>query len=123
MMQHFHFTKRARLRELTPPVLRPRLGNLMKTELQFRDRITDERLPQHLVATVDGGPKIITFVVDGVLQDGGDERQFGWGRFSPHLPPANGAANVRIDSAVRALRVYGRALRTSEAVGNFRAGL
>jgi len=95
----------------------------MKTELQFRDRITDERLPQQLVATVDGGPKIITFVVDGVLQDDGDARQFGLGRFSPHLRSANGAANVRIDSAVRSLRVYGRALRTSEAVGNFRAGL
>jgi hypothetical protein len=78
---------------------------------------------QHLVATVDGGPKIITFVVDGVLQDGGDARQFGWGRFSPQLRSANGAKELRIDPAVRALRVYGRALRTSEAVGNFRAGL
>jgi hypothetical protein len=78
---------------------------------------------QHLVATVDGGPKIITFVVDGVLQDGGDARQFGWGRFSPHLRSANGAAKVKIDSAVRSLHVYGRALRTSEAVGNHRAGL
>lgn len=77
---------------------------------------------QHLVATVDGGPKIITFVVDGVLCDGGDMRQFGWGRFSPHLRAPNGAAKVKIDGTVRALRVYPRALRTSEAVGNFRAG-
>jgi hypothetical protein len=77
---------------------------------------------QHVVVTVDGGPKIITFVVDGVLQDGGSERQFGWGRFSPHLRSANGAKELTIDPAVRALRVYGRALRTSEAVGNFRAG-
>ncbi|MDO8545288.1 MAG: LamG-like jellyroll fold domain-containing protein [Opitutaceae bacterium] len=78
---------------------------------------------QHLVVTVDGGPKIITFVVDGVLCDGGDERQFGWGRFSPHLRAPNGAATVKIDSAVRSLRIYQRALRTSEAVGNHRAGL
>jgi hypothetical protein len=77
---------------------------------------------QHVVVTVDGGPKIITFVVDGVLQDGGSQRQFGWGRFSPHLRSANGAAKVRIDPAVGSLRIYGRALRTSEAVGNFRAG-
>jgi hypothetical protein len=75
-----------------------------------------------VVVTVDGGPKIITFVVDGVLQDGGNQRQFGWGRFSPHLRSANGAAKVRIDPAVGSLRIYGRALRTSEAVGNFRAG-
>jgi hypothetical protein len=71
---------------------------------------------------VDGGPKIITFMVDGVLCDGGTERQFGWGRFSPHLRSLNGAGKVKVDSAVRSLRVYSRALRTSEAVGNFRAG-
>lgn len=79
--------------------------------------------PQHLVITVDGGPKIITFVVNGVLHDGGDARQFGWGRFSPHLRAPNGAAHVKLDPAVRSLRLYSRALRTSEAVGNFRAGL
>ncbi len=76
----------------------------------------------HVVVTVDGGPKIITFVVDGILGDGGDERQFGWGRFSPTLRSANGAPSLKIAPAVRGLRVYSRALRTSEAVGNFRAG-
>jgi hypothetical protein len=39
----------------------------------------------HLVVVVDGGPKIISFIVDGVLCDGGDFRQYGWGRFNPHL--------------------------------------
>jgi hypothetical protein len=77
---------------------------------------------QHVVITVDGGPKIITFVVDGVLCDGGDERQFGWGRFSPTLRTPTGAATLKVAPAVRAVRLYGRALRTSEAVGNFRAG-
>ena len=76
----------------------------------------------HVVITVDGGPKIITFVVDGILCDGGDERQFGWGRFSPNLRTPNGAATVKIGSALQSLRIYNRALRTSEAVGNFRAG-
>jgi hypothetical protein len=77
---------------------------------------------QHIVITIDGGPKIITFVVDGVLCDGGDERQFGWGRFSPTLRTPTGAATLKVAPAVRALRIYGRALRTSEAVGNFHAG-
>jgi hypothetical protein len=77
---------------------------------------------QHVVITVDGGPKIITFVVDGVLCDGGDSRQFGWGRFSPTLRAPNGAPTLRISNAVYSLRLYGRALRTSEAVGNYRAG-
>lgn len=78
---------------------------------------------QHVVITVDGGPKIITFVVDGVLCDGGDQRQFGWGRFSTTLRTPLGAATLRIASVVHELRFYNRPLRTSEAVGNFRAGL
>lgn len=85
---------------------------------------------QHVVITVDGGPKIITFVVNGVLCDGGNDRQFGWGRFSPTLRAPNpdpavgtgGAPTLTIAPSVRSLRLYSRALRTSEAVGNFRAG-
>lgn len=78
--------------------------------------------PQHVVVTVDGGPKIITFIVNGILCDGGDERQFGWGRYSPTLRTPNGAAEMQVGAGVKSLRVYGRALRTSEAVGNFKAG-
>ncbi|MFN0170998.1 MAG: hypothetical protein ACKV22_31660 [Bryobacteraceae bacterium] len=74
---------------------------------------------------VDGGPKIISFVIDGRLCDGGDARQFGWGRLHPHLQSANGGATLRIgvglDGEIRQVRVYGRALRTSEAIANFRA--
>lgn len=76
----------------------------------------------HVVVTVDGGPKIITFVVDGMLQDGGDFRQFGWGRFNPNFRSANGSDEMRIGPGVQGLRVYTRALTTSEAVGNMRAG-
>ena len=76
---------------------------------------------QHVVVIVDGGPKIITFVVNGALGDGGEERQLGWGRFSPTLRTPTGAATLKIAPAVHSLRLYHRALRTSEAVGNFRA--
>lgn len=76
----------------------------------------------HVVAIVDGGPKIIMFVVDGDLCDGGEQRQFGWGRYSPHLTGVLGSADLVIDPAVVRLRVYNRAIRVSEAVGNFRAG-
>jgi hypothetical protein len=77
---------------------------------------------QHVAIIVDSGPKIITFIVDGVLCDGGDERQFGWGRFSPNLRTPNGADTLKIGGGVRSLRIYNRALRTSEAVGNYQAG-
>ena len=76
----------------------------------------------HAVVIVDGGPNVISFVVDGRLCDGGDFRQFGWGRFSPHLRHANGSPRLLVDGAIDLLRVYGRALRTSEAISNFRSG-
>ena len=75
----------------------------------------------HLTVIVDGGPKIISFVLDGRLCDGGDYRQFGWGRFSRDLREANGGDNLRVGDIHR-LRVYNRALRTAEAVGNYNAG-
>ncbi len=77
----------------------------------------------HVAVIVDGGPKIISYVVDGVLNDGGEQRQFGWGRFSPGLQNANGGPTLRTGAGVNRLRVYGRALRTSEAVANWRAGM
>ena len=75
----------------------------------------------HLVVTVDGGPKIITFIIDGVLGDGGSSRQFGWGRFSHDLKSANGETELRISHRIQSLRIYPRPLRTSEAVLNFNA--
>jgi hypothetical protein len=81
---------------------------------------------QHIVVSVDGGPKIVTFVVDGVLNDGGAVRQYGWGRFDPLLTNVNGLDLVRLAPAlygqIGGLNFYDRALKTSEAVGNFRAG-
>ena len=81
----------------------------------------------HVAVIVDGGPKIIIFVVDGKVCDGGEFRQFGWGHFSPNLRDVNGAKTARIGQGlkgeVRTLRFYGRYLRTSEVIGNYRAGL
>ena len=77
----------------------------------------------HVVVTVDGGPRIITFMVDGLLCDGGEQRQFGWGRFRPSLRHANGGATLRVAPGVESLGICGRALRTSEAVGIFRRGV
>jgi hypothetical protein len=84
-----------------------------------------EGVHHHIAVIVDGGPRIITFVVDGRLCDGGEDRQFGWGRFSPHLRDVNGAPVLRIGPSLcgelSALRMYDRYLRTSEAIANWRA--
>lgn len=77
---------------------------------------------QHVSVIVDGGPKAILFVIDGVLNDGGDDRPFGWGRFNPTLQDVNGARNWTIgrdlSGKIGKIVVYERALRVSEAVGN-----
>ncbi|MEZ4861636.1 MAG: LamG-like jellyroll fold domain-containing protein [Caldilineaceae bacterium] len=79
----------------------------------------------HVAVVIDGGPKVITFIIDGMLCDGGDYRQFGWGRYNPHLRDLNGAATLRIgptlDGEIRRLRIYDRYLRTAEVMGNFHA--
>lgn len=103
----------------------------------------------HLVVSVDGGPKVITFVVDGSFNDGGEHRQFGWGRYSPNLrgvnaadvgaldlgdmrravnAPTHSAASIlrigpSLQGTVLSVRIYDRALLTSEAIGNYRAGI
>lgn len=76
--------------------------------------------PNHVTIIVDGGPKLILFVINGVLCDGGDGRQFGWGRYNPNIRELNGAAEAEVDACVRQVALYDRALRVSEAVQNSR---
>ena len=71
--------------------------------------------PQHVVVIVDGGPKVISFVVNG--------RQLGWGRFSPNLKGVAGLLELKRSAAVQQLRVYDRYLKTAEAIASFRAGV
>lgn len=78
----------------------------------------------HATIIVDGGPKMISFVVDGVFHDGGDTRQFGWGRFNPHLKSVAGSPELKImpkgNGVVSKIKIYGRALTHTEAIGNYK---
>jgi hypothetical protein len=80
----------------------------------------------HVVAIVDGGAKIISFVVDGQLCDGGPGRPFGWARFSRELRMIPTTKPLRLAPSLRGelggVRLYSRRLFVSEAVGNWRAG-
>jgi len=80
----------------------------------------------HVVAIVDAGPRIISFVVNGRLCDGGPWRPYGWGRYANALGNVSGSGKLKVgpnfQGQILALRIYGRYLRTSEAVGNYRAG-
>jgi hypothetical protein len=79
---------------------------------------------QHVTVIVDAGPRIMMFVVDGVLNDGGAVREYGWGRFPRDLGDINGARRTTLAPGllgkIGRFRIYDRALRTSEAVGNSR---
>lgn len=89
-------------------------------------RLEPETL-HHLGIVVDGGPRIIEILVDGRLCDGGEYRQFGWGRFSPHLRDVHGAPQLRVaptgEIDIPWFRVFQRPLRISELVGNYRTFL
>ena len=76
----------------------------------------------HVVAIADVGPRIITFVIDGVLCNGGTERDYGWGRWHGRLAGVSGSGELQISSAVKRLRIYNRYLRTSEAVASYHEG-
>ncbi|MBZ0299710.1 MAG: hypothetical protein K8J31_08225 [Anaerolineae bacterium] len=80
----------------------------------------------HIAVIVDSGPRIISFVVDGVLCDGGEARMYGWGRFNRFLQDVNGAGKLTIapslNGELRTLRMYNRYLRTSEAISNYQSG-
>jgi hypothetical protein len=67
-----------------------------------------------LAVVVDGGPKIVSFIIEGKFYDGGDERQFGWSRFSSDLLNINGSKRLRVGEGVQSLRIYNRALMTCE---------
>ncbi len=76
----------------------------------------------HVAVIVDNGPKIITFVVDGQLCDGGAHRQYGWGRYQGDLGDVSGSGTLRVGPLLNGVRIYDRYVRTSEAVANYHAG-
>ncbi len=79
----------------------------------------------HITFIVDGGPKIVSVLVDGVLCDGGVHRPFGWGRFHHELSDVNSGSMLRVAPSLHgrllSFRLYNRYLRTSEAVANYHA--
>jgi hypothetical protein len=88
--------------------------------------LLEEDTLHHAVAIVDARAGIISFVMDGLLCDGGDVRQYGWGRIAEAPGDVSGKGALSIAPSLRGevkrVRVYRRYLKTSEAVANFLAG-
>lgn len=70
---------------------------------------------------VDGGPRIISFVIDGILCDGGTKRQFGYGWYDPLLTSADSPKSIDLHPSVKQLTHYNRLLLTNEAIALHRA--
>ena len=88
--------------------------------------VIGEDRDHHVTIIIDGGPKTISYVIDGVLCDGGSERLFGFGRFNTTFKNINGTSEIRLapqlHGSLKAFRLYTRYLRTSEAIANFQSG-
>ena len=79
----------------------------------------------HIIINVDAQAKILTFLIDGDLWDGGD-RPFGYARFNPFMYDVNGEETVSFSlefkGIVELFRVYSRCLSISEGIANFHSG-
>jgi hypothetical protein len=79
----------------------------------------------HIGIVVDGGPNIITWVIDGVVCDGNGRRQYGWGRFPIEMGDVNSGGKLRIapglDGVIGSLRIHDRYLLNSELIANYLA--
>jgi hypothetical protein len=76
-------------------------------------------------AVADGGARILTMMVDGVLCDGGGVLDQGWEWFGPISGSVRGADHFVFASnysgSLLSAHVYNRRLSTSELVGSFHA--
>ncbi|RNC82268.1 MAG: exo-alpha-sialidase [Phycisphaera sp.] len=73
-------------------------------------------LPLHIVMTIDGGPRLLTLVINGKLHDGAGQRQYGWARIPDSFDQISLSPSSR-DEVV----VFGRPLTTSEALELYKA--
>ncbi len=88
---------------------------------------------EHSVSvTADNGPGIIQFVVDGVVNNGKDFRQYGWGRYRADFADFDfnkieigqlGTGVLRGLGRLSNLRIYNRPLMNTELIGNHQSHL
>jgi hypothetical protein len=81
--------------------------------------------------TLDNGPKIIQFIVDGVVCNGRNFRQYGWSRYEANMENFSAeylqignlkTGQLQPTGKVTHLRIYNRPLMNTEVIGNQRNG-
>lgn len=71
---------------------------------------------------LDGGAKIVSFVVNGKFCDGADNREFGWQRFSPNLYHSDGENTAKLSSTVKRVRIYEGYVQNSDIIKDWEYG-
>lgn len=86
---------------------------------------------EHCVSViVDNGPKVIQFIVDGIVCNGQNFRKYGWKHFKPVMDDfifnnvevgELAAGQLRPKGKLCMLRIYNRPLMNTEVIGNHRS--
>jgi len=102
-------------------------GNVSSTWRSDRGLIEANGVHQ-ITALIHSGPRIISFVVNGIVCDGREYRRFGWGRYDKEITDINGGplrtGNQKKGSKrLKHLRIYKRNLMHTEVIGNHRSYL
>lgn len=69
---------------------------------------------QRISIVVDNNPRIVSFHVDGRINDGDGKRDLGWGRYWLAPKDVSGSGMIRLHPSVKRLRLYDRYLRAFE---------
>ena len=80
-------------------------------------------MEQEISVIADFRAKVIMFVADGVLSDGGNYRPFGWGRIDKEMKDVS-TEWLRIDKnrkSITGVQFFNRPLMVTEVIGNYRA--
>jgi len=80
-------------------------------------------MDQEVTAIADFSAKIIMFVADGVLSDGGSYSPTGWGRLDPDMKDVS-TEWLKIDrrgKTITGVQFFDRPLMVTEVIGNYRA--
>ena len=84
---------------------------------------------QNIAVTVDNGPGIIQFVINGTVSNGRDFRQYGWSHFKCKIQDIGfnelvigdlAQGQIRPKGKLVNLRIYNKPLMNSELIGNHR---
>ena len=78
---------------------------------------------QEVTVIADFSAKIVMFVADGVLSNGGNDRPFGWGRIDQEMKDIS-TQWLRIDKyakTITGVQFFNRPLMVTEVIGNYRA--